>query len=214
MEKHVILLMMLGLCLVMLATCDEDNSQESAVNASGNTTYVVEELKSKINDADFWNSADQTTTLVLSSIEEDLPVTVVYRLETSSEERFVSEPRQISLDIEGKEWRDLIYDQLICWLATSDDVAHAHEIGESIQVTGVLVNWSQRKSWFNKDLEFFTACDLDADGIWDYTCNKTTTFTCVPHFFTPDFELTNVEINDLISVDKPAKLSELRRIAR
>ncbi|MBQ3452663.1 hypothetical protein IJG28_00450 [Candidatus Saccharibacteria bacterium] len=213
MEKHFLLLMLLGIYLLTLASCDEESPQKSAAAQPGNTTQVIDSLMSEINDADFWGSASLATTLVRDSIEEDQLVTVIYRLETSSEERFVSEPRQIGLDGEGKEWRDLIYNQLMCWLATSDDVANAHKAGESIQVTGVLINWSERKSWFNKDLDYFTACDLDADGVWDYACDKTTTFTGVPHFFTPDFELTDVEMNDLVPIDKKATLSELRRIA-
>ncbi len=190
-------------------TDDQDSIQEELVDKQA----YVDGLTNQIDDGDFWNSANTAVNLVQDSIETKYPVSVSFRLEINDSDRIVTEPVEVSLDADSRVGRGLVAANLLMDLV-DPEILDMYGSGNTARVTGVLINWSKRKAWWSKETQEFSACDLDVDGIWDYACAKSTSFSGVPHVLTPEFELTDVEISDLAPVDKAASLSDLSRIAR
>lgn len=193
--------------------CGQEGVQSDAQTELIAKQSYIDELTTQINDDEFWDSAYTAANLVQDSIEDKYPVQVSFRLETSNSERIVTAPIEVYLDMDTRTHRESIAADLIIHLV-DEDITDAYASGDTVRVTGILVNWSKRKSLLDKEIQQFSACDLDADGLWDYVCAKKTSFTGVPHVISPEYELTDVDVFDLAPVNKEASLSELRRIAR
>ena len=193
--------------------CGQEGVQSDAQTELIAKQSYIDELTTQINDNEFWDSAYTATNLVQDSIEDKYPVQVSFRLETSNSERIVTAPTEVYLDMDTRTHRESIAADLIISLV-DDGIIDEYASGNTVRVTGVLVNWSKRKSLLNKEIQYFSACDLDVDGLWDYVCAKKTSFTGVPHVISPEYELTDVDVFDLAPVNKEASLSELRHIAR
>lgn len=193
--------------------CGQEGVQSDAQTELIAKQSYIDELTTQINDNEFWESAYTATNLVQDSIEDKYPVQVSFRLETSNSERIVTAPTEVYLDMDTRTHRESIAADLIISLV-DDGIIDEYASGNTVRVTGVLVNWSKRKSLLNKEIQYFSACDLDVDGLWDYVCAKKTSFTGVPHVISPEYELTDVDVFDLAPVNKEASLSELRHIAR
>ena len=193
--------------------CGQEGVQSDAQTELIAKQSYIDELTTQINDNEFWDSAYTATNLVQDSIEDKYPVQVSFRLETSNSERIVTAPTEVYLDMDTRTHRESIAADLIISLV-DDGIIDEYASGNTVRVTGVLVNWSKRKSLLDKEIQYFSACDLDADGLWDYACTKNTSFTGVPHVISPEYELTDVDVFDLAPVNKEASLSELRHIAR
>ena len=193
--------------------CSQEGVQSDAQTELIAKQSYIDELTTQINDNEFWDSAYTATNLVQDSIEDKYPVQVSFRLETSNSERIVTAPTEVYLDMDTRTHRESIAADLIISLV-DDGIIDEYASGNTVRVTGVLVNWSKRKSLLDKEIQYFSACDLDVDGLWDYVCAKKTSFTGVPHVISPEYELTDVDVFDLAPVNKEASLSELRHIAR
>ena len=193
--------------------CGQEGVQSDAQTELIAKQSYIDELTTQINDNEFWDSAYTATNLVQDSIEDKYPVQVSFRLETSNSERIVTAPTEVYLDMDTRTHRESIAADLIISLV-DDGIIDEYASGNTVRVTGVLVNWSKRKSLLDKEIQYFSACDLDVDGLWDYVCAKKTSFTGVPHVISPEYELTDVDVFDLAPVNKEASLSELRHIAR
>ena len=193
--------------------CGQEGVQSDAQTELIAKQSYIDELTTQINDNEFWDSAYTATNLVQDSIEDKYPVQVSFRLETSNSERIVTAPTEVYLDMDTRTHRESIAADLIISLV-DDGIINEYASGNTVRVTGVLVNWSKRKSLLDKEIQYFSACDLDVDGLWDYVCAKKTSFTGVPHVISPEYELTDVDVFDLAPVNKEASLSELRHIAR
>ena len=193
--------------------CGQEGVQSDAQTELIAKQSYIDELTTQINDNEFWDSAYTATNLVQDSIEDKYPVQVSFRLETSNSERIVTAPTEVYLDMDTRTHRESIAADLIISLV-DDGIINEYASGNTVRVTGVLVNWSKRKSLLDKEIQYFSACDLDVDGLWDYVCTKNTSFTGVPHVISPEYELTDVDVFDLAPVNKEASLSELRHIAR
>ena len=193
--------------------CGQEGVQSDAQTELIAKQSYIDELTTQINDNEFWDSAYTATNLVQDSIEDKYPVQVSFRLETSNSERIVTAPTEVYLDMDTRTHRESIAADLIISLV-DDGIINEYASGNTVRVTGVLVNWSKRKSLLDKEIQYFSACDLDADGLWEYACAKNTSFTGVPHVISPEYELTDVDVFDLAPVNKEASLSELRHIAR
>lgn len=193
--------------------CSQEGVQSDAQTELIAKQSYIDELTTQINDDEFWDSAYTAANLVQDSIEDKYPVQVSFRLETSNSERIVTAPTEVYLDMDTRTHRESIAADLIISLV-DDGIIDEYASGNTVRVTGVLVNWSKRKSLLDKEIQYFSACDLDVDGLWDYVCAKKTSFTGVPHVISPEYELTDVDVFDLAPVNKEASLSELRHIAR
>ncbi len=193
--------------------CGQEGVQSDAQTELIAKQSYIDELTTQINDDEFWDSAYTAANLVQDSIEDKYPVQVSFRLETSNSERIVTAPTEVYLDMDTRTHRESIAADLIISLV-DDGIINEYASGNTVRVTGVLVNWSKRKSLLDKEIQYFSACDLDVDGLWDYVCTKKTSFTGVPHVISPEYELTDVDVFDLAPVNKEASLSELRHIAR
>ena len=193
--------------------CSQEGVQSDAQTELIAKQSYIDELTTQINDDEFWDSAYTAANLVQDSIEDKYPVQVSFRLETSNSERIVTAPTEVYLDMDTRTHRESIAADLIISLV-DDGIINEYASGNTVRVTGVLVNWSKRKSLLDKEIQYFSACDLDVDGLWDYVCAKKTSFTGVPHVISPEYELTDVDVFDLAPVNKEASLSELRHIAR
>ena len=193
--------------------CSQEGVQSDAQTELIAKQSYIDELTTQINDDEFWDSAYTAANLVQESIEDKYPVQVSFRLETSNSERIVTAPTEVYLDMDTRTHRESIAADLIISLV-DDGIINEYASGNTVRVTGVLVNWSKRKSLLDKEIQYFSACDLDVDGLWDYVCAKKTSFTGVPHVISPEYELTDVDVFDLAPVNKEASLSELRHIAR
>ena len=193
--------------------CGQEGVQSDAQTELIAKQSYIDELTTQINDDEFWDSAYTAANLVQDSIEDKYPVQVSFRLETSNSERIVTAPTEVYLDMDTRAHRESIAADLIISLV-DDGIINEYASGNTVRVTGVLVNWSKRKSLLDKEIQYFSACDLDVDGLWDYVCTKNTSFTGVPHVISPEYELTDVDVFDLAPVNKEASLSELRHIAR
>ena len=193
--------------------CGQEGVQSDAQTELIAKQSYIDELTTQINDNEFWDSAYTATNLVQDSIEDKYPVQVSFRLEVNNSERIVTAPTEVYLDMDTRTHRESIAADLIISLV-DDGIINEYASGNTVRVTGVLVNWSKRKSLLDKEIQYFSACDLDVDGLWDYVCAKNTSFTGVPHVISPEYELTDVDAFDLAPVNKEASLSELRHIAR
>ena len=193
--------------------CGQEGVQSDAQTELIAKQSYIDELTTQINDNEFWDSAYTATNLVQDSIEDKYPVQVSFRLEVNNSERIVTAPTEVYLDMDTRTHRESIAADLIISLV-DDGIINEYASGNTVRVTGVLVNWSKRKSLLDKEIQYFSACDLDVDGLWDYVCAKKTSFTGVPHVISPEYELTDVDVFDLAPVNKEASLSELRHIAR
>lgn len=193
--------------------CGQEGVQSDAQTELIAKQSYIDELTTQINDNEFWDSAYTATNLVQDSIEDKYPIQVSFRLEVNNSERIVTAPTEVYLDMDTRTHRESIAADLIISLV-DDGIINEYASGNTVRVTGVLVNWSKRKSLLDKEIQQFSACDLDADGLWDYACAKKTSFTGVPHVISPEYELTDVDVFDLAPVNKEASLSELRHIAR
>ena len=193
--------------------CSQEGVQSDAQTELIAKQSYIDELTTQINDNEFWDSAYTATNLVQDSIEDKYPVQVSFRLEVNNSERIVTAPTEVYLDMDTRTHRESIAADLIISLV-DDGIINEYASGNTVRVTGVLVNWSKRKSLLDKEIQYFSACDLDVDGLWDYVCAKKTSFTGVPHVISPEYELTDVDVFDLAPVNKEASLSELRHIAR
>lgn len=193
--------------------CSQEGVQSDAQTELIAKQSYIDELTTQINDNEFWDSAYTATNLVQDSIEDKYPVQVSFRLEVNNSERIVTAPTEVYLDMDTRTHRESIAADLIISLV-DDGIIDEYASGNTVRVTGVLVNWSKRKSLLDKEIQYFSACDLDVDGLWDYVCAKKTSFTGVPHVISPEYELTDVDVFDLAPVNKEASLSELRHIAR
>ena len=193
--------------------CGQEGVQSDAQTELIAKQSYIDELTTQINDNEFWDSAYTATNLVQDSIEDKYPVQVSFRLEVNNSERIVTAPTEVYLDMDTRTHRESIAADLIISLV-DDGIINEYASGNTVRVTGVLVNWSKRKSLLDKEIQCFSACDLDVDGLWDYVCAKNTSFTGVPHVISPEYELTDVDAFDLAPVNKEASLSELRHIAR
>lgn len=193
--------------------CSQEGVQSDAQTELIAKQSYIDELTTQINDDEFWDSAYTAANLVQDSIEDKYPVQVSFRLEVNNSERIVTAPTEVYLDMDTRTHRESIAADLIISLV-DDGIIDEYASGNTVRVTGVLVNWSKRKSLLDKEIQYFSACDLDVDGLWDYVCAKKTSFTGVPHVISPEYELTDVDVFDLAPVNKEASLSELRHIAR
>ena len=193
--------------------CSQEGVQSDAQTELIAKQSYIDELTTQINDDEFWDSAYTAANLVQDSIEDKYPVQVSFRLEVNNSERIVTAPTEVYLDMDTRTHRESIAADLIISLV-DDGIINEYASGNTVRVTGVLVNWSKRKSLLDKEIQYFSACDLDVDGLWDYVCAKKTSFTGVPHVISPEYELTDVDVFDLAPVNKEASLSELRHIAR
>ena len=153
--------------------CGQEGVQSDAQTELIAKQSYIDELTTQINDDEFWDSAYTAANLVQDSIEDKYPVQVSFRLETSNSERIVTAPTEVYLDMDTRTHRESIAADLIISLV-DDGIINEYASGNTVRVTGVLVNWSKRKSLLDKEIQYFSACDLDVDGLWDYVCAKKT----------------------------------------
>ena len=118
---------------------------------------------SGIKDTKLFNNE---TNLVAYTIERQIPCTVTFLYESYADCKAYSLPAiesnvMLINDFEYREWykADLTLSIL--------DVLNEYSIGENGDIVGVIVSWKRTPD------EFYSVCDFDGNGGWDY-CTKGT----------------------------------------
>ncbi len=196
--------------IICLSGCNEDDVYTSELE--GNITELTEkldELESTDNDPLFWTSATRSVDMVCQALEKNVGVEVDYRLQIDKDTEIIDGFGAV-LEEDNDTCRSLVNKELLFALATNDKVEEAHRTGKSVEVTGVIIRWKQRKNWFSQDTIDFSACELDSTGNWDYACRGKLRFFGMPHVISVEYEVEGVELGMLSPAEDATTLSALR----
>lgn len=209
--KKISIFMAIIMIILCFSGCSHQNEEtEMMENILQDTLSQIENLKTSTNDPIFWSSAEHVTDLIGKTLEKDKNIEVDYRLQIGRDTKIITD---FSTYMAGS---DNIYHQssaaeLLLSLAISEEVANAHSSGQSVEVTGAIIRWQDRKNWYSKEMMDFSACELDSEGSWDYACRGRLEFFGMPHVISVEYEIKGVELNQLYSANGDITLSDLRR---
>lgn len=169
----------------------------------------LDALRSTIQDDQFWNSEDRVVRLIGSSMDKGREVTVDFRLDIEGDTEFTDQYTVFIPDYETDN-QDEYLNYLTYCLTTDPTIANAHAAGHSVEITGTIIRWRERKAWYSQKICDFSACELDSDDKWDYTSVGVMQFFGMPHVIGLEYEIKGVELSAIFDVRDETTLSQLR----
>lgn len=143
----------------------------------------VQQLRAEIDDVGFWNSLDVATDMIKESLETHRDVSLGFRLATSGsggtsggETIILNDVYSFRLAYINDVWRSLTASRTECVVATDEQVAEAFDRGETVKVTGVIMEWPEYYGP-NGAPHIISVVDEDADGQWDHVAEGSFFFT-------------------------------------
>lgn len=169
------------IAIIMLSGCDTGESKvTSKLTGHGYEAEAkISDLKTEVPDKAFWASAEKAASLMKKTIERKVNFSIDIRLLCSDGEEIVLQNYNTRLNQINDVWRSIASNSLIYAVATSQEVATAHEDGKLVEVTGVILKWQHvEQHLFSANVDkIISVCDIDNDGTWDYTAEGKMFFT-------------------------------------
>lgn len=172
--------------ITMMTSCDAKTFHEGNVTpdlseAAFEAKAAIMRLKMEVEDDVFWESTDRAAKLIESTIEDRVNMMVGFRLACSDGSIiYLDDFDWIHLNYINDVWRSKTSSEIIYKLATSDEVVRAHEAGETVEITGIILKWKRRKDLFDSNEQMvYSVCDLENDGNWNYVVGGKVFFTDV-----------------------------------
>ena len=203
----VLIICLFALCLASCATEEEDTAEDEGYNDE--LVALIDEIKPQIDDPIFWSSSERYIRLAGDALEVDYPVSIDFRLQVGDQTKITTD-YNMYLDGSADYCRELNVSKVTYDLAHDSIVTNAHVTGQTVEVTGMIIRWQDKKHWFSKEMMDFSACELDSEGGWDYASTGKMEFFGMPHVISVEYEITGVELNQLSPVQDEKTLSELR----
>ena len=182
---NIIIMSVIAMVLTM-SGCDTKSLTEGNVTpdlqkAGNRAKSEIVVLRAEMEDDIFWESTDRAQKLIEDTIEKGPTMTVSFKLTCSDGSEIVLDDfASFRLVYINDVWRSLISNEVIYKLATSDEVAKAHDEGKTVEITGVILRWRERKGLFDGNKErIISVCDLNNDSSWDYVIHGKLFFTNV-----------------------------------
>ena len=169
----------------------------------------IEELKASIDDPVFWSSSERAIRMAGDALEVGYPVSIDFRLQVGDHTKTTT-GYDMYLDGSADYCREYNVSRVIYELANDDIVANAHSLGQTVEITGIIIRWQDEKNWFSKEMMDFSACELDSEGGWDYASVGRMEFFGMPHVISVEYEIAGVPLNLLSPVIDENTLSSLR----
>lgn len=203
----VLIICLLALCLTSCINEEEDTAEEEVRN--NELVAQIEELKASIDDPVFWSSSERAIRMAGDALEVGYPVSIDFRLQVGDHTKTTT-GYDMYLDGSADYCREYNVSRVIYELANDDIVANAHSLGQTVEITGIIIRWQDEKNWFSKEMMDFSACELDSEGGWDYASVGRMEFFGMPHVINVEYEITGVSLNLLSPVIDENTLSSLR----
>ena len=169
-----------ALIIVMLPGCElgEGNIPPSLTQEAYEAEATITKLKTEVEDKAFWDSAERAAELIEKTIERRTNISIDIRLR-SDESEIVLQNHEIELKYINDAWRSIASNRMLYAVATSEEVAKAHEAGKAVEVTGIILRWRHTEQrLFSANInKIISVCDIDDDGAWDYTAEGKMFFT-------------------------------------
>lgn len=213
---------MVILAVMVLVGCDgeEGNVTPLLKNNAYHSEEELKKLESKIDDDVFWESADRARKLIEKTIERRVGFSISFRVSSSDgEEILLEDLYAVNLTYINDVWRKYLSSEVIRELATAKAVTKAHDEGETVEITGVIIKWEQPAGGLDTEKRVFSVCDLSGDGEWDYVTEGRIYFTNGPiglkneegqHLGIDEIEIRRtklVEIKEDLTFDGLSKLA-------
>ncbi len=203
----VLIICLLALCLTSCINEEEDTAEEEVRN--NELVAQIEELKASIDDPVFWSSSERAIRMAGDALEVGYPVSIDFRLQVGDHTKTTT-GYDMYLDGSADYCREYNVSRVIYELANDDIVANAHSLGQTVEITGIIIRWQDEKNWFSKEMMDFSACELDSEGGWDYASVGRMEFFGMPHVISVEYEIAGVPLNLLSPVIDENTLSSLR----
>lgn len=203
----VMIICLLALCLTSCINEEEDTAEEEVRN--NELVAQIEELKASIDDPVFWSSSERAIRMAGEALEVGYPVSIDFRLQVGDHTKTTT-GYDMYLDGSADYCREYNVSRVIYELANDDIVANAHSLGQTVEITGIIIRWQDEKNWFSKEMMDFSACELDSEGGWDYASVGRMEFFGMPHVISVEYEIAGVPLNLLSPVIDENTLSSLR----
>ena len=203
----VLIICLLALCLTSCINEEEDTAEEEVRN--NELVAQIEELKASIDDPVFWSSSERAIRMAGEALEVGYPVSIDFRLQVGDHTKTTT-GYDMYLDGSADYCREYNVSRVIYELANDDIVANAHSLGQTVEITGIIIRWQDEKNWFSKEMMDFSACELDSEGGWDYASVGRMEFFGMPHVIRVEYEIAGVPLNLLSPVIDENTLSSLR----
>lgn len=203
----VLIICLLALCLTSCINEEEDTAEEEVRN--NELVAQIEELKASIDDPVFWSSSERAIRMAGEALEVGYPVSIDFRLQVGDHTKTTT-GYDMYLDGSADYCREYNVSRVIYELANDDIVANAHSLGQTVEITGIIIRWQDEKNWFSKEMMDFSACELDSEGGWDYASVGRMEFFGMPHVISVEYEIAGVPLNLLSPVIDENTLSSLR----
>lgn len=178
MRKLVIFILFISTILALTGCkATEGNVTTDLSNSAYAAEAEVQKLRADIDDVGFWTTLDKATNLIKKSLETHRNVSVGFRLTTSSSETILLEDAYLfHLAYINDVWRSLTASQIEYIVATAEQVAEAIEKGDTVEVTGVIMKWTE---YIGADStpHIISVADVNVDGKWDFAAEGKFYFT-------------------------------------
>ena len=210
MKKLSVVLIIICLFMLCLASCakdEEDTSNDEEYNKE--LVALIDEMKTSVDDPIFWSSSERVIRMAGEALEKDYPVSIDFRLQVGDKTK-IATGYEMCLDSSTDYCRELNISKVIYKLAHDNIVTNAHITSQTVEVTGIIIRWQDKKHWFSKEMMDFSACELDNEGGWDYASTGKMEFFGMPHVINVEYEITGVSLNLLSPVIDENTLSSLR----
>ena len=177
----VVIVSIMTIAAMILTGCgelEEGNVTPKLTQEGYETEASITKLKTEINDKAFWDSAERAAELIGKTIERRIDVSIDIRLR-SDESEIVLQNYEIELEYINDTWRSIASNRLLYAVATSKEVAKAHEAGKAVEVTGIILRWRHTEQrLFSANInKIISVCDIDNDNAWDYAVEGKMFFT-------------------------------------
>ena len=211
--KKLSILLLIYIMIFCLASCtteEEDTAEDEIYN--NELIALIDEMKSSIDDPIFWSSSERAIRMAGDALEIGYPVSIDFRLQIDDKTK-ITTGYDMYLDGSADYCRELNVSKVIYELASDDIVANAHASGQTVEVTGIIIRWQDKKHWFSKEMVDFSACELNSEGGWDYASVGKMEFFGMPHVIGVEYEIAGVSLNLLSPVKDENTLSTLHDCA-
>lgn len=208
--KKFSIVLIIGLFLICLVSCAA-NEKDTAAEEDYNNELVakIDGMKTSIDDPVFWSSSERAIRMAGEALEIGYPVSIDFRLQVGDHTK-ITTGYDMYLDGSADYCREYNISRVIYELTNDDLIVNAHALGQTVEVTGIIIRWQDKKHWFSKEMMDFSACELDNEGGWDYASTGKMEFFGMPHVINVEYEITGVSLNLLSPVIDENTLSSLR----
>ena len=145
----VLIICLLALCLTSCINEEEDTAEEEVRN--NELVAQIEELKASIDDPVFWSSSERAIRMAGDALEVGYPVSIDFRLQVGDHTKTTT-GYDMYLDGSADYCREYNVSRVIYELANDDIVANAHSLGQTVEITGIIIRWQDEKNWFSKEM--------------------------------------------------------------